>query len=429
AWDAFQALLAYETEAAANHTDISSNPEPIVTSYMLRYFAHRLICTRPRSRSLFLRLLSVLARLRRDRSYYGVRLAYLTTAEWNALIHLAGCGMRKIRLETYNAALDVFGDMVRSAAETKAESGQEGQACANPDIHTYTTLLNIAVKTGHAPAITHATQLLRSSSTTPTRVTHLCTIPFRQKSEGLAGVRDVLSTLEREGLDIGIDGLNAFLQSAGQKGQTDAVLNVYNALRRNLQEKSSAVAEAGKESGAESFTGRTVKDTEDVVSVEGITFSKSLVPDEATYTFSIQTLAYHGDLLRALQVFTDMLSTRRAPPKTGFFQPSYAVFRALFCAYAKHGYKMEKMPVFARRLYARQTAWDWDRLRIILEAFFELEEREPSERMVYWIIESVRKVTGSEELQRDVWARLNQRFRIRKGGRLKTMANRYESPL
>ncbi|THH06800.1 hypothetical protein EW145_g3835 [Phellinidium pouzarii] len=427
AWDAFQDLVTLDG-ASGNlcDTGLAKHQELAVEENVLKCLAVRISKTKPSTRGNFLRLLSVSARLRRERERRG-DYPLLRTEEWNSLIHFAGSGLRRTTVEAYNAALDVFSDMMRDEGQ-----GHEESKSAKPSIYTFTTLLSIAVRTDHRPAIEHAMEMLRMSRLKPTRITHLCTIRFHLRTEGLPGVRRVMSILVKEGHEVGIDGVTTFLYCAGLEGQVEVVQKVYAALRQNLRAVKDVSARIDKRdnsavSGME-MSHRATRSIEHTITVEGVTFSKSLIPSETTYTCTIQTLAYHGYMIEAMEVFKDMLSTERPAPESGSFQPSYSVFRAFFLGYAKHGCQLRGMSKFARKMYLRQTAWNWERLQVLLDAFLELKDCNPSGRVIYWIMKAVRRTTGSEELLQDVWMRLNTQFRFRKGGRLSVLDKRYSMP-
>ncbi|KAL5507862.1 hypothetical protein ACEPAH_5480 [Sanghuangporus vaninii] len=454
AWDAYQRLISldadfhYHTLSDVQQGAVSTN---LISPALLITFAKRLIAQRKHhhknSREIFLRLISVYARLRKVRARGG-GVPYLRTAEWNCLIHFAGTGLRgKVSLGAYNASLDVYEDMLRGVEDARSASRDSLLKEIEPDIYTYTSLLNIALRTEHQPAIEHAMNLLRESGKEPTRITHLCMIRYRYKYGGLVGIRALLSSLKPE--DIGADGVTAYMACAGNDGYLDIVQNIYDALRRNVEAHEDgtygplAISSQHSE-GSDSFEtlavndGNSDTDTEKYMLVEGIRLPRSLVPSASIYNYTIQIFAYYGRLLDALQVFMDMLATRQ-PGLRGtvkFFQPNYAVFRGLFLGFARHGCRTDSQTSSFYPSTPSSTPltdmsqipeWNWDRFNVILDAFIEHSDSisPPSERMVYWIMTAVRRMTGDERLMRDVWRRLNERWYIRKGGRLKTLDLKY----
>lgn len=412
---------------------------------ILETLANRIIQVQHPTRLQFFRLLSVLSRLRQER-LRAANYPLIRTKEWNALIHFAGNGLRKTTPEAYNAALDVYDDMLRHAKDESKDTNlntltdSAAVVFAEPDIYTYTTLLNIAVKCKHKPAIDHATNMLKAAQLEPTRITYLCTLPFRFREEGLLGIRSLMSTLIMRGHEVGIDGINAYITCAGKDGRVDIVKNLYKALRQNLldqqeEEDTSACSvtyhrhEATDMDLVAQVTPVDFATKEDQNYVEGVFLSRALVPDEITYTVVVQTLAYSGHVLDAIEVLTDMLSTKRTPPDSGYFQPSYPVFRAFFLSYNKYALQMNKLPPGARLRYARHSGWTWERLQILLDAFFELEDCKPSARVIYWILMSVKWTTGNdEERMRTVWLKLKERFSFRTGGRLAKLDGWFGAP-
>lgn len=399
---------------------------------VLEKLAHRIIHVRRPTRLFFFRLLSVVSRLRLERQKTA-NYPLVRTIEWNALIHFAGNGLRVTTPESYNAALEVYDDMLhhlkREDDAQKSQLDPSRVKLAEPDIYTYTTLLNIAVKSKHKPAIEHAANLLKSKQAQPTRVTHLSTLPYRFREEGLLGIRSLLSTLYDEGYGIDIDGINAYITCAGKEGRIDIVQNLYMVLRQNqldfLQNGNGNDDhdDEHRPSLSASYshaTNTTLADKDNANLIEGVLIPRTLVPDEITYTFVIQALAYSGDILNAINVLTDMLSTKRPEPDNGYYQPSYPIFRAFFLAFSKHAAEMSRLPSGARYRHARRSGWSWERLQILLDSFFELEDCKPSARVVYWIVMSVKWTTGNDEERiRSIWLKLKERFSFRIGGRLR----------
>ncbi|KAL5487650.1 hypothetical protein ACEPAI_5758 [Sanghuangporus weigelae] len=453
-WDAYQRLISLDAEF--HYQTLSDSQQgaaslSFISPGLLITLANRLIAQRKHhhknSREIFLRLISVYARLRKERARGG-GVPYLRTPEWNCLIHFAGTGLRgKMSLEAYNASVDVYEDMLRGVEDARSAGRDSLLKEIEPDIYTYTSLLNIALRTEHQPAIEHAMKLLQESGKEPTRITHLCMIRYRYKYSGLVGVRALLSSLKPE--DIGADGVTAYMACAGNDGYLDIVRNIYDALRRNVEMHEDGTygpfANHNRHTeGSDSLEapavndGNSDTDSEKYMLVEGIRLPRSLVPSASIYNYTIQIFAYYGRLIDALQVFMDMLATRQ-PGLRGtakFFQPNFAVFRGLFLGFARHGCRTDsKSSSFSPSTtsptplteISQIPEWDWDRFNIILDALIEHSDsiRPPSDRMVYWIMTAVRRITGDERLMRDVWRRLNERWYIRKGGRLKALDLKY----
>lgn len=431
AWEAYQRLALLELEYVPDPTS-GGGPPKFFNLRSLDHYAQHLIQHRKRtgrrSREGFLRLLSVLARLRRERGRNGYK-PYLTTQEWSALIHNAGTGTKTIPLEAYYASVDVFNDMMRCHAEAIEQGDHDLAELTGPNIVTYTTLLNIAYLTRRQSAINHAKELLKSSTKDYNRITFLCSMRHRFRQEGLIGSRSVFLDLERHGMEVDIDAVNAYLYCAALGRQLSIVKSIYNALRENLfaiidkEDVSCNSEHTPSEADADSKEESTITK----ISVGGIKFPSTLVPDETTYNFVAQTFAYHGDFNTALEVFTDMLTTERRPPDYGYFQPSYIVFRAMFLGFAKFGTGHRKMSPESQKATAKERSWTWENLEIVLAEFFNAEA--PSyrlnERVAWWIMESVRKTTNDEQKLCEIWRKLNSRFRIGKIGRMEILDKKY----
>jgi len=139
---------------------------PRIPQRHLHHLARLLASTKPRTRTLFLRLSAVLTTLHRS----GGRI-YLW--EWNALLDCAGKRWRKCTLEDYRAAVEVFSKM--TTLQPSENTGDDEKPAAEPDfgqvqpdIITYTTLLYIAGRSLDPSAIHHASNLLRASGLPPT---------------------------------------------------------------------------------------------------------------------------------------------------------------------------------------------------------------------------------------------------------------------
>ncbi|OBZ76535.1 hypothetical protein A0H81_04026 [Grifola frondosa] len=229
AWDAYEMLLSLPRDGAGAGL-------PIPFRYMHR-LAHLLVATKPRTRALFLRLLSVLSHLHQ----WGGRVRLW---QWNALIDCAGKGWRKTRVEDFKSALDVYHDMISRSAPGSAFSENEfaqssdGQSAvgefAEPDIFTYTTLVNIAGRTLNQATLRHATTMLNASGLSPNRITHLSLIRYFTRARQLSGVRATLSKMKEQGFEIGLDGFNACIWAYGRNGRLEVASTIYRVLRHNL---------------------------------------------------------------------------------------------------------------------------------------------------------------------------------------------------
>ena len=138
-------------------------------------------------------------------------------------------------------------------------------------------------------------------------------------------------------------------------------------------------------------------------------------PNEVTLTTVIQVLAYHVHFSSTLNVFVDMLSfdnlEKGAPVEeipagvynTMTYQPSLAVFRAIFLGFSRHA-----KPI----LY--DSDWNMDTLAQMFDLFLELPSNSnPNHNTIYFIMLAFDKASGCDtKILRDVWMRIDRRFGI-----------------
>lgn len=393
---------------------------PKIPQRHLHHLARLLASTKPRTRTLFLRLSAVLTMLHRS----GCRI-YLW--EWNALLDCAGKRWRKCSLEDYKAAVEVFNKMTIPWPSDNP-GGDENLAAepdlgyVQPDIITYTTLLSIAGRSLDPSAIRHASNLLRASGLPPNRITHLSLLYYYTRTKQLSGVRSTLQKMREQGFEPGLDGINACIWAYARNGHMDVASTIYRVLRHNLQPELD-VGEYDIEA--------TVKY---LLDVEGIAIRDDIIPDEITYTSLIQAFAYHGQIMKALHVFVDMLSTPNREPKapinqqTGehsLYQPTLAAFRGIFLGFARHAQKPLPLRTTPGSLSERlrpvqKNDWNLENLHQVFKAFMNLPaDVMPSERLIFWILVSFSKASGNDTGKlRKVFVQLEQRFGGGWGGRL-----------
>ncbi|OJA19240.1 hypothetical protein AZE42_05995 [Rhizopogon vesiculosus] len=396
---------------------------PKIPQRHLHHLARLLASTKPRTRTLFLRLSAVLTTLHRS----GGRI-YLW--EWNALLDCAGKRWRKCSLEDYKAAVEVFSTMT-TTPQPSENTGGDGILAADPDfgrvqpdIITYTTLLYIAGRSLDPSAIRHASNLLRASGLPPNRITHLSLLYYYTRTKQLSGVRSTLQKMGEQGFEPGLDGINACIWAYARNGHMDIASTIYRVLRHNLQPELD-VGDNDIEAAVKYL-----------LDVESIPVPSKLIPDEITYTALIQSFAYHGQFMKALHVFVDMLSTpnreSKAPmDQTGeplFYQPTLAAFRGLFLGFARHAQKPLSLKAppgsLSERLFPSQKSdWNLDNLHQVFKAFISLPaDTKPSERLIYWILVSFGKASGDDPGKlRKVFLQLEQRFGGGWGGRLERL--------
>lgn len=405
--------------------DPTAKQKYIIPHAHFHRLARLLASTKPRTRTLFLRLLSVLASLKKEGgTIHGW--------EWNALIDCAGKGWRKTRPEDYKAALDVFNDMVSQNGDGNDMSTMDQKesvaktAVANRDIFTYTTMLYIACRTLMPATVRHAGNLLQSSGVRPNQVTHLSMLRYFSRTRQLSGVRSTIMRMREQGFEFGIDGINACMTAFMRNSRMDIASTIYRVLRHHV------VPEPGI---GEHDIHAAIRYL-DVV--EGIVIAEDMIPDRISYTIIIQGLAYSGDLIQSLQVFTHMLSSPdiepfapRVPDKCGKLRPAgypstLPVFRALFLGFVRHAQpplsqrQKQQLSTRLKNHASPPSPWTLRNLDLLFKSFLELPVgTRPSDRTVYWILVAFAKTGGNDVKQlRKVWSQMEARFEGRWGGRL-----------
>lgn len=435
AWD------AYRMSSALAIDPVEGQKSTIPYAYFHR-LARLLASTKPRTRTLFLRLLSVLASLKKAGGT-------IQGWEWNALIDCAGKGWRKTRPEDYRAALEVYKDMTSQKApeggghdeQDDSEGNVSETGVAKPDVVTYTTLLYIACRTLMPSTVRHAGNLLKLSGIHPNQVTHLTMLRYYTRTHQISGVRSTIMRMREQGFELSIDGINACMTAFMHNSRMDVVSTIYRVLRHHVVPECSV----GEHDIRAAIHYLDV--TEDIVIAENI------IPDRVSYTIIIQGLAYHGDLIQALRIFTHMLSSPdiepfapRVPDENGELLPvnyptTLPVFRALFLGFARHAAppvpkrKEEKLSTRLRHLAHppfSDSPWTLQNLNYLFMSFLELPMgTRPSERTIYWILVAFAKTSGNnaDKLQ-EVWSQLEAHFDGQRGGRLEKFRKRIygESP-
>ena len=418
AWEAYQHLFAM--------------PLPEGRA-LLRYYSrlHRLARllskVKPRTRTLFLRLLSVVSTLHKNGGN-------IQTWEWNLLMDCAGKAWRKTRPEDFKAALDIYRNMLerRAPGSTSSRTGfpsseEQGGPVMQPDIITYTTLLNIAGRTLQQTILRHARSMLDASGIPPNRITYLALIRYYSRKNDLTGVRAILSKMREQGMELGRDGLNACVWAYARAGRIDVASLMYRVVRHNLIPEDEAGAHDVQVAIRQlSFT-------------EGLNIPATIKPDAITYYTLIQCYAYHGDFARALEVFGEMITVDdelhmlernlpgEDPTRTGE-SPSMPAFRAIFLGFARHGGKNDDLLKEAGPLTKRlaDRGWTLENLQGMFEVFLrQPHDSRPSERTVFWLLNAFDVLSGRDaSTLQYVWEKLTERFGDFGGGRLDNLRRR-----
>lgn len=402
----------------------------VIPHHLLHRLVRLLASIKPRTRTVHLQLLSVLKTLQTNRGQ--VRLW-----EWNTLIDSAGKQWHKTRLEDYENSLDIFnkkGVLPTGNATSAGEAlNAEIDSCVTqqePDIWTYNILLSIATRSNLPLTVRHASSLLRASGLPPNRYTYLCLLRYFAVREDLRSVRSTLHKMKQQGMEVGLDGVNACLWAYARNGRFDVALRVYRVLCSNVKPTPNL-----GEHNIDEDSGY-IRDTVGLDALDG------LEPDAITYTMMIQTLAYHGDLRNALSVFVDMLSTpnREAGARTDdttdsvCYKPSMAAFRGLFLGFARHGRNQEHRTVVAEPIAAlfpsSQASWDQDTLETVFAAFLQLPSLpKPTDRLFYWVLVAFDKTSGHDTAKlREVWTKLETKYGDGWSGRLEEIRSSIFTP-
>ena len=364
----------------------------------LHRLARLLARNRPPTHQQFLQLLAVLTYIH----YWG---GELKQHEWNALVAHAGSGWRKTKLENVKNAMKVFNDMRAGRLPGTSDflppdrEFLEGPP-VEPDIYTYTSLLAIASRTVRTKHVHNISSMLTKAGLPPNRITHLSLMRYFTLRADFDGIRLTLLKMRQQGLELGLDGLNSCLWAYGRNGRLDIVTMIYRILRHNVLPETS--------------TGQ--KDINDIIrrlEEEYIFMEPGIQPNVVTFTAVIQIMAYHGHFSYTIDIFMDMLSFKNlekgAPVeeisagvyKPISYQPSLAVFRAIFLGFSRHAKPIQDY-----------SDWNMDNLSHIFDLFLELPSNSnPNHNTIYFIMLAFDKASGRDiKILRDIWMRIDRRF-------------------
>ncbi|KAG6918235.1 hypothetical protein DXG01_015828 [Tephrocybe rancida] len=396
-----------------------SLPVPIAALHRtVRIFSKQ----RPKTYAVYANMLTLLQRIRAEGGTIHLH-------EWNALLNAAGCGLRKTTVRHYETALGIYRDMTKGRAPGTtieldhgygSDGGDVGTTAepVEPDIYTYTTLIGIAARSQDSKCLRHARSLLERSGLPPNRFTHLALMSYFSATRQLSSVRSTLLRLERDRMELGLDGINALLQAYSNSKRLDVMMMVYRLLRYNLKPD----AESGEEE-----VERLERYRHQLKIEEFIVVPDHLVPNEVTYTCMIQSMAYHGHLSASLTIFTDMLTALNtelgAPlipdadglPKPAPYQATTAIFRALFLAFRRHATNPSKArasPLSLVDTKSMEEDWMLNNLQQLFDLFISMpSDVELGVSTFYWIISAFQTASGNDvEVVRTAWKRLEERF-------------------
>lgn len=419
AWDAYYTLMS-----------LPRFQERLPIPWQHLHRLTRLIASvRPRTRALFIRLLSVISTIHRTGGTVQLW-------QWNALLDFAGKGWRKTTPEAFRTALDVYHDLISNkppgACFSKKSVGlhaveeeptESAGPLLEPDIWTFTTILNIAISTSNVKTVRHAAALLESSGQRPNAVTYLSYIRYYTKLGRLLGVRSILAQMVSNDMELGLDGTNACIWAFGRNNRLDIAEVIYKVLRSNISQDADPEVEQLRRQLAE----------------ENIRVPHDVVPDHITYTCLVQAYAYRGHLEECLTVFMDMITALDPPGKrrTAAEDPEKAqlylpVYRAIFIGFVRHG-QVPRVVQPGVRYGAEMLAlspatddsspWALKALDPLFEDFLRIPRGvEPTENLIFWILTAFAKTSGEDKRKlRRVYRLLEERFGGQWGGRLERL--------
>ena len=392
-WNSYVFLVDF----ISGSVDVQRHIRHIPLAHLHR-LARLLAKNRPPTRRQFLKLLAVLTYI----NYWG---GMLKQFEWNALVAHAGSGWRTTKLENVRNAMKVFKDMRAGRLPGSSDflppdrEFLEGPP-VEPDIYTYTSLLAIASRTIRANHVHNISSMLSKAGLPPNRITHLSLMRYFSLRADFNGIRLTLLKMRQQGLELGLDGLNSCLWAYGRNRRLDLVMMIYRILRHNMLPET-------EQKEIDQIIGR--------LGEENIFVEPEIRPNEVTLTTVIQVMAYHGHFSSTLDIFMDMLSFKNmekgAPVKETSagvyepttYQPSLAVFRAIFLGFSRHAQPIKHL-----------SEWNIENLSDILDLFLELPSNStPNHNTIYFIMLAFDKASGRDiKILRDVWMRIDRRFGI-----------------
>ncbi|KZV65493.1 hypothetical protein PENSPDRAFT_613974 [Peniophora sp. CONT] len=389
---------------------------------------------RPRTRRVFLRILSVLQ---------AIHTAGCTVKkwQWNLLLDAAGKGTRKVHLEDVRTALDVLDDMQGGRAPgatflstgraervdnrtfsldeheelegpedaesfyaaREADDARDADPEREPDTYTYTSLLALAARSRDSRALRRTSAL--HASTPRNHITHivlLCLFAERRDWAAVRGALRRVGPLDQKAFGV-------VLWAFASAGRADVAGRMY------------AVS---KESGE-----KRERLDQELLDVDEIEVARSVRPDTAVYHALIQAYAYHGDLARCLRVFQDMLlagahasnaaSTSLSASKTKeaarAMEPTMDAYRSIFLGFYRHGTAST----------SSDAVWTLQRLLPVFHRFLDLPKTtKPKRTLIFWILSALWRTSERDAaIVLDAVDKLQERFggKGRWTGRLERM--------
>lgn len=368
-------------------------PDSRIPSKLLSRLSHFIIHSRPITASHFPALLKVMQHLW-DIGSVPPR------ARWNALIRFAADGQRRGGKNGVRKSLAILNDYTKGL---RPGSSMQGRAASlpsildpnspnQPNISTYNIIIHIAAKAMDGHLFRDAIDLLDRSGLAPTRITYLAQLNYYAEKKQLGHVRDVVRRLNEDGVDLGVDGINACLWAYTLSNQHSVALDIYRVLRDNRHADEDPETIARLRNKLETY--------------EHIRIPSDARPDKRTYVMLIQTMSYNGNFTEAISIFADFLE---CTPR-GRIHPSTApAFRAIFHGFSKHAVgRLEELTDFNNP----HNKWNLASLQRIYRLFLKLPPREvPSRSTIYWIMVAFDKASDHDvDLLQERWSELENRF-------------------
>jgi hypothetical protein len=482
AWTSYQTLVDLPLDTFPLVQPKPNGPAFQIPHRYLHRFAGMLASTRPKTKEVYRRLHTVLMTIQDTGGTIHLW-------EWNALIHLAGNGYRKLLASEVQLSLDLLQDLIERLPVGTTTERRKGHGFdeltpssaavrlmgpKGPDIITYTALLDLAVRTQHIPLVRHVRGLLLSSNIQPNAITHRVMLRHFTRTRDMSGVRETLSRMRAQKMELGKEGVNAALWAFAYNGHLSEADAIYHVLRASLKRR---LAETDLPQLAEAVTIPEPKEQgidqtrRHLLEHENIHIPDDLIPDAYTYTALILSFAYHGHLVPALRVFHDMLTTPDIAPVIASYEvaarqqqkkkkkssdvsvvadqsaiskallaaptfaPTYVVYRAIFLGFARYvlpqytprgqrsatshalgvmlrGPRRRHAWSPAAKAAAAEEGWTLAQLELFFSSFLALPANvRPKTGTIYWILVAYERATdGDVKELRRVYGLLERRF-------------------
>ncbi|KAJ3535413.1 hypothetical protein NMY22_g6496 [Coprinellus aureogranulatus] len=289
-------------------------PSSRIPNKLLSRLCHFIIHSRPITASHFPSLLTAMQHL------WDIGSAPQRT-RWNSLIRFAAGGQRRGGKHGVRKSLAILNDYVRGLRPGSSLGGRiaslrsilDAGSPNKPNISTFNILIHVAAEAMDGRLLRDAIDLLDEFDLVPTRITYLAQLKYYAERKQLDRVRGVLLRLNEEGMDLGVDGINACLWAYALSGHHTVALGIYRVLRDNHHPDQDTDSVAQLRYELETY--------------EHILVPPDARPDKRTYVLLIQTMAYSGEFTEAISVFADFLEYT---PRGRVHSSTAPAFRAIF---------------------------------------------------------------------------------------------------